>query len=62
MKSSGNNEMVNGLKKLGYSKYRIAKELGIAFNTVHFWDKGIWIPNKVNSKALEELIKKGKWE
>ena len=42
------------------SKYRLAKELLISWNTLHYWMKGFWKPkeeNMVKILALYELIK-----
>ena len=43
-------------QRRGWSKYKLAKEIGVSWNTLHFWDKGIWKPNKKNQGKLEALI------
>jgi DNA-binding transcriptional regulator YiaG len=55
MKNTGKNKVINELRDLGYSKYRIAKKLNIAYNTVDHWDRGVWQPNEINLAALELL-------
>ena len=42
--------------RLKWSKYRLAKEMGVSWNTVHLWDMGIWEPNKENAQKLEGLF------
>jgi len=42
--------------RLKWSKYRLAKEMGVSWNTVHLWDMGIWEPNKENAQKLEGLL------
>jgi len=43
-------------QRRGWSKYKIAKEIGVSWNTVHLWDKEVWEPNKENTKKLKELL------
>lgn len=49
-------------QRRGWSKYKIAKEIGVSWNTVHLWDKEVWAPNKKNSKRLKELLNEHKIE
>lgn len=41
--------------KHGFSKYRIAKLVGVSWNTVSFWYKGIFSPNKEHLAALQRI-------
>jgi len=52
-------EKLNNLKDKGFTKWKIAKELNVAWHTVHMWDKGIFKPTKENEKKLDDLIQKG---
>ena len=46
------------LKAKGYSKYRIAKECHVSWNTVHMWDRGIFTPSVKNQEKLRLLWEK----
>ena len=43
-------------QRRGWSKYKLAKELGVSWNTIHLWDKGIWKPQINRQKKLKELL------
>lgn len=43
-----------------FSKYRIAKELGVSWNTVHMWYLGIFKPRPERNLLLTMLYKGGK--
>lgn len=45
------------LYRRGFSKYKIAKKVGVSWNTVHFWIKGIYNPELENRKKLKKLLK-----
>lgn len=51
--------MDNVVKKLvddkGFSKYKIASLVGVSWNTVSFWYKGVFRPSEENQKKLEVL-------
>lgn len=40
------------MDKTKWSKYRIAKELGIPWNTLQMWYKGVFTPRKKNMENL----------
>jgi len=50
------NEVVSALKKAKCSLYKIHKELGVSYNTVVMWDKGVWQPKEENVVALKGLL------
>ena len=50
------NDVVRKLIKKGLSKYEIAKRLGTSWNTVSFWERGVWQPNEKYEGLLDELI------
>ena len=37
------------------SKYRLAKILGVSWNTIYLWERGVFKPKKIYQKKLEEL-------
>jgi DNA-binding transcriptional regulator YiaG len=51
-------ELISRLKKAGISKYRIAHKLNVSWNTVHMWDRNVWIPRPEKLKKLSELAEK----
>ena len=50
--------LVHELKKQGLSKWRIAKMLGVSWNTVYIWDREFFHPSDKNAKKLKDLLKK----
>jgi len=46
------------LSKMGISKYRIAKETGVSWNSVAFWYLGIYKPKVENYNKLIDLYNK----
>lgn len=50
-------EQIKSLKKLGLSKWAIAKKLNTSWQTIHMWDKGTFKPNTTHQQQLEELLK-----
>jgi len=50
-------ELLEILKKMKMTKWKIAKLLQVSWNTVHLWDKGKTFPNNENLKKLENLVK-----
>ena len=44
-------------RQLSLSKYAFAKKLDVSWNTVHFWERGIWQPNRKNKKEIRKLLK-----
>ena len=49
-------ELIQALKKKGFSKWKIAKEINVSWQTVHMWDKGIFKPTKCNEEKLSKLL------
>lgn len=43
------------LVESGMSKYKIAKSVGVSWNTVHFWVLGIFKPKNKYQTKLEAL-------
>lgn len=44
-------------QRRGWSKYKLAKEMGVSWNTIHLWDKEIWKPKIESQKKLEEILR-----
>lgn len=52
-------EIINKIiKKRNISKYRLAKELGVSWNCLHLWCRGVFHPNKKNKIKLLDMYKK----
>lgn len=47
---------IEELLKRGFSKYRIAKETGVSWNTVQLWSKGIYKPKLKHSEKIKKLL------
>ena len=43
-----------------FSKYRIHKSVGVSWNTVLFWYKGVFKPKKRSQDKLEKIFNKAK--
>lgn len=50
-------EKINKLKGMGFSKWKIAKYVGVAWHTIHMWDKDVFKPTKNNEAKLDEMLK-----
>lgn len=50
-------ELVNRYK---VSKYQIAKKVGVSWNTVSFWYKGVFKPKDIHNVILEEMLNANK--
>lgn len=48
-------DLLNLLKIKGLSKYRIAKELKVSWQTVHAWERGFFSPSSERKEKLMEL-------
>lgn len=48
------------LLKMGYSKYKIGKEVGVSWNTVSLWSKNVFKPTEEHQKELERLANEKK--
>lgn len=49
-------ELLARLRADGWTKYRIAKTLGISWNTVHLWERGKHEATEGSLEKLEALI------
>jgi predicted transcriptional regulator len=55
-KEGGLNNIVKELvDNKGFSKYKIAKLVGVSWNTVSFWHKGVFWPKEEHQKKLEDI-------
>ena len=52
-------EIIKLLKEKGISKWRIAKEIGVTWQTVHMWEKEIFKPSDDKMEKLTSLLEKG---
>lgn len=50
---------IERLKEQGFTKWKIAKELGVSWQTIHMWEKGVFKPTDEKLKQLKELFTKG---
>lgn len=50
-------EIIKNLKRLGMTKWRIAKETNVSWNTVNQWEKGTFKPREDKMKILIQLEK-----
>ena len=46
------------LKKREVSLYKLAKEIGVTYNTAWMWKKGLTTPLPAFKKILERMLKK----
>ena len=44
------------LLRLGVTKYRVSKTLGVSWNAVHLWSRDVFKPSPENAKKLEEML------
>ena len=51
-------EIINSLKKKGYSKWKIARILNVSWQTVHMWDRGAFNASSDKLKVLNSLLNK----
>lgn len=51
--------IVEKLIKKGYSKYRVAKVVGVSWATVRLWERGVFVPSPEHLTALQNLLKGG---
>ena len=50
-------KIIRQLLEKGYSKYRIAKELKVSWNTVRRWELGTYKPHEEHGIRLLELLR-----
>jgi len=48
-------DVIKLLKARGVSKYRIAKQCGVSWQTVHMWEKEVFKPSPDKRAILERL-------
>jgi len=51
-------EIITKLRKQGITKYQIAKECGVKWQTVHMWEKGVFEPREKHRERLQKLASK----
>ena len=56
------NRMIEELVKQGISKYRIAKECGVTWNTVQAWYRGFYEPSLIPGTKLVSFYNRIKEE
>ena len=52
-------ELIKKLRSKGITKYKIAKEVGVTWQTVNMWEKDVFIPKADKLVKLEELLNRG---
>lgn len=50
------NNIIQKIKDKGMTKWRISKNVGVSWKTVHSWHKGFSKPNNEHLYKLEELL------
>ena len=53
-------ELIRGLQSKGFSKWRIAKELCVSWQTVNLWAKGVFQPTQEHYEVLRKWIENGR--
>lgn len=53
-------KIIKDLRAQGLSKWAIAKELGVTWNTVYHWEKKTFKPTKEHLEKAIELYNRGK--
>jgi len=48
-------EMIDALIAGGCSKYSVAKKLGVSWNIVRLWQRGVFKPSEKNLSHLKEI-------
>lgn len=52
--------IIKALKSKGFSKWRISKEIGVSWQTIHMWEKEVFKPQKEREERLIQLLNKTK--
>ncbi len=47
-------------KRKGWSQERLARELGVSFQTIHRWETGKFEPSQLAQEKIDRLIEKEK--
>ena len=55
-KENNASHVIKKLRQLGATKYAIAKECGVSWQTVHMWELGVFAPKESYSTKLQELL------
>ena len=50
-------ELIKKLRKQGMTKYKIAKEVGVTWQTVNMWEKEVFRPKQDKLDKLQALLK-----
>ena len=50
---------IKRLRELGHTKWRIAKTIGVSWQTVNMWEREIFKPRDSNSEKLDNMIANG---
>ena len=53
-------ELKNLRKKMKWSQEKLARELGVSYQTVHRWEKGTSEPSQLAMEKIQFLLKKHK--
>lgn len=53
-------ELVKKLQAQGYSKWRIAKEINVSWQTVNLWSRGVFQPTPQHYEVLQKWIEEKK--
>lgn len=48
--------LIKKLQDQGYSKWRIAKEINVSWQTVNLWSKGVFQPTPQHYEVLRQLV------
>jgi len=49
--------LIQMLRKKGWTKWRIAKRMGVTWQTVHMWERETFQPRETLQNQLEALLK-----
>ena len=49
--------IIRTLKKRGVTKYRIAKDVGVTWQTIHMWSRDVFKPSREHQMKLELMDK-----
>ena len=52
-------ELIKRLQEKGYSKWRIAKDLCVSWQTVNLWAKGVFQPTPSHYEVLQQMADDG---